>query len=547
MDKNILLAIVLSVAVLFGYQFLISEFIPQPPVMEQAAPKADQKTQESPATPQPGAPTTQPTTAPAQQPAPVAAIPVKPALTAEVPEKEITVDTDLYHAVFSTNGAVIKSFVLKKHTDEKGAPLNAAIALNPDANKPLALLSGGRPVYASFQASADKITLSSANSTASLAFTYSDASGLAVEKKFTFHNDGYRIDLDMNLQGGSDYKLALGAGFGITGKEAPSMGVHVGPVVMVQGKRESEDTIKLAEAPKTYTGGIAWAAVEDKYFMAGLVPLSQIGAVEARAAGKGDAALPDVTLSLAGNGPVTAKFLLYAGPKEYDRLAALKVGLEDIVDYGWFKLFAKPMFHFMNMLYRVFGNYGVAIIILTVIIKVVFIPLTHKSTKSMKEMQRVQPELTKLREKHKNDSATMNKEMMELYKKHKINPLGGCLPMVLQIPVFIALYNVLLVSIELRHAPFFWWLKDLSAPDGLIQVFGFPVGPLPILMGASMFVMQKMTPTTITDPMQQKIMLYMPLVFSLMFFTFPSGLVLYWLVNNTLQIAQQYVTNKYIK
>lgn len=539
MEKNVVLAIVLSVLVMVGYQFVLVKFMPPPPL-----PPAAETTTPAPGEPQPSQPAS-PVTAPSQTSEPTA---VAPAPVTAAPGKEIIVETDLYRAVLSTNGATIKSFAIKRHVDDNGKPVNMAALLSSEGSRPLMVLSGGKPVAAPFQVDAERLTLSSSNPTAALTFSHTGADGLTISKKLTFHNNDYRVDLELNMQGGSDYRLALGTGFGLTSKTPGGMmGVHEGPVTMVQGKREADETAKLLEARKSYTGAIAWTAVEDKYFMAGLVPQSQISAVELSAVGKGEAALPDVTVAIPGSGAVAAKFLLYFGPKEYDRLAALKVGLEDIIDYGWFKLFAKPMFHSMQFLHRIFGNYGIAIIIMTILIKVAFIPLTHKSTKSMKEMQRIQPELTKLREKLKNDPTAMNREMMELYKKHKVNPLGGCLPMVIQIPVFIALYNVLLVSIELRHAPFFWWIHDLSAPDALTHLFGFPVGPLPVLMGVSMFVMQKMTPTTVTDPMQQKIMLYMPVIFSIMFFTFPAGLVLYWLVNNTLQIAQQYVTNKYIK
>ena len=539
MEKNVVIAIVLSVLVLLGFQFLNMKLLPPPP--EMTAPVATES-----------APTTGPATsaevAQALAQAPVQATTPAATPTVAVPEKEVTVETDLYRAVFSTTGATLKSFEIKRHVDEAGKPVNAAALVSAEGNRPLVVLSGGKPVVAAFQPDTQKLVLSTANPSASLSFSYVGPDGLAVTKKLTFYNDDYKIDLDLNLQGGSDYRLALGTGMGLTSRSPGGMmGVHEGPVTMVQGKREADETSKLLEARKSYTGGVAWTAIEDKYFMAALVPQSQISLLDVSAVGTGDAALPDLTVALTGSGAVTAKFLLYVGPKQYDRLAALKVGLEDIIDYGWFKLFAKPMFHFMQFLYGIFGNYGIAIIIMTIIIKVAFIPLTHKSTKSMKEMQRIQPELTKLKEKYKNDPTSMNREMMDLYKKHKVNPLGGCLPMVIQIPVFIALYNVLLVSIELRHAPFFWWIHDLSAPDALIHVMGFPVGPLPVLMGISMFVMQKMTPTTITDPMQQKIMLWMPVIFSVMFFTFPAGLVLYWLVNNSLQIVQQYVTNKYIK
>jgi YidC/Oxa1 family membrane protein insertase len=231
----------------------------------------------------------------------------------------------------------------------------------------------------------------------------------------------------------------------------------------------------------------------------------------------------------------TLDYLVFIGPKEPAQLKAAGHQLEKIVQFGFFNLLAQPLFTVLTFFYGFFKNYGVAIILLTVVIKIIFWPLTHKSYSSMKSMQKLQPEMVKLREKFKNDKERLNKEMMQLYKTHSVNPLGGCLPMIVQIPVFFALYKVLLDSIALRHAPFAFWLTDLSAKD--------PYYITPILMGASMFVQQKMTPTT-ADPMQAKIFMMMPIVFTFMFLNFPSGLVIYWLVNNLLTILQQYFIHR---
>ncbi|HLB25006.1 MAG TPA: membrane protein insertase YidC, partial [Nitrospirota bacterium] len=229
-------------------------------------------------------------------------------------------------------------------------------------------------------------------------------------------------------------------------------------------------------------------------------------------------------------------FIFYGGPKEYDRLKAVGAGLERSVDFGWFAFIAKPLFVSLKYFYGMVHNYGWAIIIITVIIKLIFAPLTHSSQKSMKRMSKLQPHFAELKEKYKGDPTRMNQEMMGLYKKHKVNPLGGCLPMLIQIPVFIALYNVLNNSIELRQAPFALWLTDLSAKD--------PYYVLPILMGLSMLAMQKMTPTSM-DPKQNRIMMLMPVVMTFMFINLPSGLVLYFTVSNLLSMAQQLYINKY--
>jgi YidC/Oxa1 family membrane protein insertase len=246
---------------------------------------------------------------------------------------------------------------------------------------------------------------------------------------------------------------------------------------------------------------------------------------------------------------VTVTHRLFVGPKDIDVLKEQGNSLEQSLDLGWFTVIAKPLMYTLKFFYKYVGNYGIAIIIITVILKALFFPLTHKSYKSMKGMQKIQPEMTKLREKYKDDRDAMNKAVMELYREHKVNPMGGCLPMVVQIPVFFALYKSLMFSIELRHAPFLLWITDLAGPDNLFgQLLHIPfvIGPLPILMGISMFVQQKMTPSQM-DPMQQKMMLALPVVFTFMFLSFPSGLVLYWLVNNVLTIGQQMYINKLVK
>ena len=229
------------------------------------------------------------------------------------------------------------------------------------------------------------------------------------------------------------------------------------------------------------------------------------------------------------------KFRIYNGPKLLANLRKFGEDAQNVIDYGWFGIIARPLMRFLIFTNQYTHNYGIDIILLTILIKIVFWPLTHKSYKSMSDMQKIQPLMKKLREKYKDDKERLNREMMALYKQHKVNPLGGCLPMVLQIPVFFALYKALLDSVELRHAPFMWWIQDLSAKD--------PYYITPIIMGLTMLIQQKMTPTT-GDPKMAKMMLLMPVVFTFMFLNFPSGLVIYWLLNNVLSIGQQYYTNR---
>ncbi|HDD35394.1 MAG TPA: membrane protein insertase YidC, partial [Candidatus Desulfofervidus auxilii] len=239
-------------------------------------------------------------------------------------------------------------------------------------------------------------------------------------------------------------------------------------------------------------------------------------------------------------------FLLYFGPKELKRLKELGFHLDKAVQFGFFELLAKILLYVLNWFYKFTHNYGIAIILLTIVIKILFWPLTHTSYKSMRDMQKLQPHIARIRKQYKDDKEALNRELMNLYRTYKVNPFGGCLPILLQIPVFIALYKVLLYAIELRHAPFITyfpftkriWLADLSAKD--------PYYITPILMGISMVVQQKMTPSSL-DPRQSKFMILMPIFFTFLFLKFPSGLVIYWLVNNVLSIIQQAYINRKIK
>jgi len=232
----------------------------------------------------------------------------------------------------------------------------------------------------------------------------------------------------------------------------------------------------------------------------------------------------------------TLKFSLYIGPRDIDILELQNAQLERTIDFGWFDIISKPLLLTLKFLNGFLHNWGVSIIVLTILIKILFWPLTNKSFKSMKGMQKLQPEIKELKEKHKDNKEEFAKQQMALFKRYKVNPLGGCLPMVLQIPVFIALYRALMDSIELRHAAFIpFWINDLAAKD--------PTYIAPLVMGASMFLQQKMTPTTV-DPAQAKIMMFMPVMFTVMFLNFPSGLVIYWLINNLISIAQQVYINK---
>jgi YidC/Oxa1 family membrane protein insertase len=289
---------------------------------------------------------------------------------------------------------------------------------------------------------------------------------------------------------------------------------------------------------KRFSQNVQWAGFQDKYFLAALIPQKTEGTeliYKKVSETAGDMRLAGPKIALAPQTQHLQNYAMYLGPKDLDILKAFGSDLDRALDFGWFDIVAKPMLYAMKFFYQYTGNYGIAIILLTIIIKILFWYPTHISYKSMKEMKKLQPEMAKLREKFKDEKEKLNKEMMDLYRRYKVNPMSGCLPMVIQIPVFFALYKVLLYSIEIRHAPFYWWIQDLSAMD--------PYYISPILMGASMFIQQWMTPTT-GDPTQAKMMLIMPVVFTFMFLTFPTGLVIYWLFNNLLSIGQQIYINK---
>ncbi|MFZ3065754.1 MAG: membrane protein insertase YidC [Nitrospirota bacterium] len=464
-------------------------------------------------------------------------LPAKKVKQAPLPsEKEIIIETDMYKAILTNRGGVIKAWELKKYKNNE----KSQVQLIPQADEiiyPLSLdIEGADLNDKIFAADKNNISLSKDMVKDTIALSYADSKGIKVEKRLTFYNDTYKIDIDLSAEGiDKPILFSIGSDFGIVDKTATGYGSHIGSVASVDGKVKKDLPKKAGEALQ-YQGKIAWAATEDKYFIASIIPKNKIDEVVVR---KEEKERFNTLIKFAKADKLKETIVLYAGPKEYSRLESFRIGLEETIPLGWFWFIGLPLFHLMKWLYKILGNYGIAIILITALIKVIFSPLTHKSYKSMKEMQKLQPKITALQKKFKDDKQKLNIEMMNLYKTHKVNPVSGCLPMVIQIPVFIALYNVLSYAIELRHAPFFWWIQDLAAMD--------PYYILPVVMGISMLIQQWMTPTAPTaDPIQSKMMLLMPVIFTFMFLSFPSGLVLYWLVNNVLSIAQQTVTNKYL-
>jgi YidC/Oxa1 family membrane protein insertase len=519
MEKRVLIALTLAFVILIAYQFL---FIKPQPQNTQKQPKLEEKEKPVPEEPK-------------------ETTPIVPKIdTMSVKEKEIKVETELYSAIFTTKGATLKHFELKKYKDKSGN--NVVLLQSPVIKSPLGIGSKAdlELTDINFHVIGKDLFLDNQQKSGSIIFEYS-SSDFFVKRTYKFYSDSYKIDIKDEISGLPGYWITLGTNFGI--HEKKDIFVHVGPVILQDTDRIEFDTNKLDEA-KSYKERLRWIAHEDKYFFASLVPLT--GVEEARIWKQKDSAI----IAFKGN-PGINSFILYAGPKEYDALKALNIGLEHVIDFGFFSIIALPLFWVLKFFYKITYNYGLAIILLTLIIRIPFTPLINKSQKSMKKMQELQPKMAELREKYKKDPQRLQREMMDLYKKYKINPIGGCLPILLQIPIFFALYKILLIAIELRGAPFMLWIKDLSAPDTLFGhipswfplIGGFALGPLPILMGITMIIQQKMTPTSL-DPTQNKIMMLMPVIFTFLFLNFASGLVLYWLMNNVFSIIQQYYANK---
>jgi YidC/Oxa1 family membrane protein insertase len=518
MEKRALIAIALAFVILFLYQQFFSK--PQPQKSGKQVEVEKKK-----------------------EPAPAKAVEVIVPKKAVTEEKEIKVDTELYSAIFTTRGGTLKYYELKKYKDKDGK--NVVLFKTQGIEPPLAIGSGEdlNLSDANFHTPGKDITLSKDKTSDSLIFEYA-FKNFSIRRTYTFHNDDYRIDIKDDVSGLPNYWITIGSDFGIHDKSQRA--THTGPVLLKETDRIEFDPKKLKEA-RSYSGGLKWIAQEDKYFFAALVPLTPME--EAKAWKQDDS----LVIAFKGK-PATNSFIFYAGPKEYEKLKTLNVGLEYIVDFGFFSIIAIPLFWTLKLFYKVIGNYGWAIVLLTLIVRIPFIPLVNKSQKAMKKMQELQPKMAEIREKYKKDPQKMQQEIMGLYKKYKVNPVSGCLPMILQIPVFFALYKILLIAVELRGAPFMLWIKDLSAPDTLFGhipawfplIGGFAVGPLPILMGITMLIQQRMTPTSM-DPAQNKMMMLMPIIFTFLFLNFASGLVLYWLMNNVLSISQQFYVNKKLK
>ena len=472
-----------------------------------------------------------------------------PAKTRALTGRDITVTTPLYTAVFNSDGGILTSFKLHEYkaTIKPDSPDVNLISQNAALTRPLELLVGGDPVWQDVAQKSLKLD-TSANADGTLTFT-GKLGDVTITRILSFNADSYLIDEVVSLRNNSANRLKGTLGFTLNASSLTSeddkYNITRVATLTQQGLDEENDREDLQQAWFTRDQGVKWGGLNSNYFLLALLPQENSADAEAAIF---RARLVDGVFRLVLEVPLgsiepqsekTYSCSYFLGPKKQEILEEAPNDLSKAVNLGWFDFIAKPLVLALNIIDTFVGNYGVAIIILTIIIKIILWPLSHKSYKSMNQMKKLQPMMSKIREKYKNDRQKMNEEMMSLYKTYKVNPAGGCVPMLLQIPVFIGLYQALLNSLELRHAPFIThlpftdmiWLADLSAKD--------PYYITPIVMGATMFLQQKMTPSP-GDPTQAKIMLFMPIFFTFIFLNFPAGLVIYWLANNVLSIAQQW-------
>lgn len=453
----------------------------------------------------------------------------------------------------------VRSVVLLKHVARGDTTRQFALMQEKVGHYFIAqsgLLGEGLPNHTSkWVATGDKFDLGG-NEKIEVVLTNNDAPGITVNKVFTFKRGSYVIDVRYDIKNDSGAPIAPKAYFqflrdanppeGESSGSNPFTGIatFTGPAVYTEQKKFQKvafSDIDKNKADYVKEASDGWIAMVQHYFVSAWLPQGSGGREYFTKRVTDTLYSAGVIIPVAAAGAIapaaTASLTmpLYVGPQEQEKLKELSPGLDLVVDYGWLKSLAYPMFVVLSALNSVIGNWGWTIIAFTILLKLVFFPLNQKAGKSMAHMKTLMPKMEALKARYGDDKMKLNQAMMELYKVEKVNPLGGCLPIIIQIPFFIALYWVLLGAVELRNAPWVAWITDLSTPD--------PYYVLPVLMGASMFIQTKLNPQP-ADPIQAKVMLILPIVFSIMFFFFPAGLVLYWTMQNILGIAQQWYINK---
>jgi YidC/Oxa1 family membrane protein insertase len=544
MQKRLILAIVLSFIVLLAFQALFFKPNPAEKAGQAGVTEPAVKTAPLPAVAPPSAAETAKESQPAPEQPPAPAQTVTGQAVVASKEQSVSVETSLFKAVWSNAGAVLRSWKLNRYKDDKGNQLEMVFPGPVEGNRfPFSLATddpefAGRINTALFSVSTTSLRIADGR-TGQVRFEYADGRGGRVEKVFTFTGGRYDFDVEVNVWADGrkvEPQILWGPGLGIpkTPEEMKKrFGSMIGVAVFASGKVYRLDERKFKPQENAFNF-VDWCSFEDNYFAALFINSGPTGKAaflqEVR-----ENAQPRYFLE------ATVPRRAYIGPKEYYLLKTLGSNTKALINWGFFGSIAEILLIIIRWVHQYVPNWGFAIIVLTFIIKVIFFPLTYSSTKSMAKMQEIQPKLKALRNKYKNSKRdinqrrAMNEEMMKLYKEHGINPAGGCLPMLIQIPVFWGLFRMLAVAVEFRHSPFIFWIKDLSLKD--------PTYITPILMGITQYISQKITPTS-ADPSQARMMLIMPVVMTIFFMNFQSGLVLYWLTSNVLQIGQQYIMNR---
>jgi YidC/Oxa1 family membrane protein insertase len=542
MEQRLLLAFVLMGLVLFLTPYFYKA---PPPPPKTATPVSS-----------PAAPVTTPKAAAVEsKPQAATSLPV-PGQIEATSEQQFEVDTDIYHITLSNRGATASSWVLKKYHDHAGKPLEL---LNPAGYSTVA------PPFA-LSLKDDKVAnvlnygLYVAKPLANglgIEYEFSDGKNYA-KKTFQFSKSGYlsQITTDVTVNGvPTDHLIQWRGGFGdatVLNRVAEQHAVYFDPhesgmAGLTQGKLTNKDAKSVKDGPVTVAGDYSFAGLDDRFFAAVFLPKdntqTKVETIKDDVP-PGPAGKSEMRVGVEVGGDSVNHFTLFVGPKDIDLLRRVDPKLQQLIDWGWFGVIAKPLFLAMHWLNDNFvHNYGWSIVLITIAINVVLLPLRVKSMKSQRKMQALQPKLAAINAKYKGLSmrdpkkAEQNQEVMDFYKKEGVNPMGGCLPMVVQIPLIYALYKVFAVTIEMRGAHWLW-ITDLSQPEQL------PIHILPLIMIVSQFVMQRMTPNPGMDPSQAKMMMFMPLMFGFLFYNFSSGLVLYWLTSNLVQIGQQWMVNR---
>ncbi|MGQ9636447.1 MAG: membrane protein insertase YidC [Thermodesulfobacteriota bacterium] len=570
MEKRAILAIILTFLIILGWGFIQSKISPPPKeVGKEEELKYSEKREVKPILEE------------RRKPEPL------PIRSKKFVKKDITVETQNYWATLTNEDARVRNFKLKKYEDrvkesqitiklikfikeifggkledlKNPVPLDL-VNTNESEGLPLGLIIDSYPQDLVWEIESDNISLLNKNGGREVIFSNILNNGLRLLKKYRFYSDRYELDLEVEVQNPTSQDQNLKLGLEWIGRVELEKLANEGNkdyglryTFLKNKKIEKKElggatssgctpscgSMKRKIDPFEFSekGDIEWFAFEGEYFVAIITKPSSEKEVILNVKGVENNILKanfnSPSISIPAKSSVLLPYRIYLGPKNIKALKEFGRDVERLVDFGFFAIVAKPILWFLKLTHSVTKNFGFDIIILSILIKIIFLPLTQISMKSMKEMQKVQPEMNRLRQQFKNDKARLQQEIMLLYKRRRINPMSGCLPMLIQVPVFIALYNALQKSIEMRHAPFILWVRDLSAKD--------PIYITPLIMGATMVIQQKMTPTS-ADPAQAKIFMLMPIMFTFLFLNFPSGLVLYWLVNNVLSIAHQYYMNR---